>query len=222
MWSACDEAHLCEGDKFGDALIAVSDARPQNVTVDSRTATFRATSEVALPSRRSSDAPLVVHTLRLVARAYVGSRSRSLLQRITRCMSVSVVTTIISVLTLATATAVFGITAWVANVIATTVATIPSYYLNRRWTWGRTGASDPWREVLPFWALAFAGLALSTISVAVTDAWAAGAHVAQAVHTTALLVAHLSGFGALWVAQFILLDRVLFGRDAHRKAGPPT
>lgn len=25
-------------------------------------------------------------------------------------------------------------TAWIANVIATTVATIPSYYLNRRWT----------------------------------------------------------------------------------------
>jgi putative flippase GtrA len=61
-------------------------------------------------------------------------------------MSVSVVTTVTSVLTLATATAAFGIAAWIANVIATTVATIPSYYLNRRWTWGRTGASDPWRS----------------------------------------------------------------------------
>ena len=136
-------------------------------------------------------------------------------------MSVSVVTTVISVLTLATATAVFGITAWTANVIATTVATIPSYYLNRHWTWGRTGASDPWREVLPFWALAFAGLALSTIAVAVADTWAAAAHLAGAVHTMTLLVAHLSGFGVLWIAQFILLDRVLFGRDAHRKAGSP-
>lgn len=132
-------------------------------------------------------------------------------------MSVSVVTTVISVLTLATATAAFGVTAWIANVIATTVATIPSYYLNRRWTWGRTGASDLWREVVPFWALSFAGLALSTISVAVTDAWAASAHLAPPVHTMTLLVAHLSGFGVLWIAQFILLDRVLFGRDAHRE-----
>ena len=132
-------------------------------------------------------------------------------------MSVSVVTTVISLLTLGIATAAFGITAWIANVIATTVATIPSYYLNRRWTWGRTGASDPWREVLPFWALSFAGLALSTIFVALTDAWAASTHLAAPVHTMTLLVAHLSGFGVLWIAQFILLDRVLFGRDAHRK-----
>jgi putative flippase GtrA len=130
-------------------------------------------------------------------------------------MSVSVVTTVISVLTLATATAGFGITAWVANVIATTMATGPSYYLNRRWTWGKTDASHPWREVLPFWILSFAGLALSTIAVGVTDAWTAGAHLAPPVHTMTLLFAHLSGFGILWVAQFILLDRVLFGRDAH-------
>ena len=146
----------------------------------------------------------------------IGARSRSLAQRITRCMSVSVVTTVISLFTLATATAVFGMTAWVANVIATAVATVPSYSLNRRWTWGRTGASDPLREVVPFWVLSFSGLALSTISVAATDTWAAGAHLAPPVHTVTLLVAHLSGFGILWVAQFILLDRVLFGSDARR------
>jgi putative flippase GtrA len=133
-------------------------------------------------------------------------------------MTVSVITTVISVLTLATATAAFGVTAWIANVIATTIATIPSYSLNRRWTWGRTDASDPWREVLPFWILAFAGLTLSTIFVAVTDAWTAGMHLAPPVHTVTLLVAHLSGFGVLWAAQFVLLDRVLFGRDAHREA----
>ena len=69
--------------------------------------------------------------------------------------------------------------------------------------------------MLPFWTLAFVGVALSTISVAVTDAWSVGAHLAPPVHTMTLLVAHLSGFGVLWVAQFILLDRILFGRDAH-------
>ncbi len=51
---------------------------------------------------------------------------RTLVQKLTRCMSVSVLTTVISVSILATGTAVFGIAAWLANVIATSVATVPS------------------------------------------------------------------------------------------------
>ena len=138
---------------------------------------------------------------------------RTLLQKLTRCMSVSIVTTIISLSTLGIATAVFGIAAWLANVLATVLATGPSYSLNRRWTWGRRGASHPWREVMPFWVLSFTGLALSTLAVGVADAWAGGAQLAGPLHTGTLLLAHLSGFGALWVVQFIVLDRVLFARD---------
>ena len=139
----------------------------------------------------------------------IGCR-RSLWQRLTRCMSVSVITTVISLSTLGIATAAFGMAAWAANILATSVATVPSYHLNRRWTWGRQGASDPWREVMPFWILAFAGLALSTVAVGVTDAWAAHAQLAAPVHTVMLLAAHVSGFGLLWGVQFVLLDRVLF------------
>ena len=135
---------------------------------------------------------------------------RTLWQRLTRCMSVSVITTVISLSTLAITTAVFGIDAWIANVIATAVATVPSYSLNRRWTWGRRDSSDLWREVAPFWLLSFAGLVLSTIAVGLTDSWAAQMQLAGPVHTAALLVAHLSGFGLLWGVQFVLLDRVLF------------
>jgi putative flippase GtrA len=127
-------------------------------------------------------------------------------------MSVSVITTVISVSTLTLATAVFGITAWIANVIATAAATGPGYHLNRRWTWGLRDRSNAWREVLPFWVLSFAGLALSTIAVAWTDAYAAHAHLAGATRTLTIVVAHLSGFAILWVVQFLLLDRVLFRR----------
>ena len=128
-------------------------------------------------------------------------------------MSVSVVSTCISVLTLVIATVVVGIAAWPANILATTLATGPSYHLNRRWVWGRSDASDPWREVAPFWLLSFAGLALSTVAVGITDSWAAGAHLTAPLRTMTMLVAHLSGFGLLWVVQFVLLDRVLFARS---------
>ncbi len=136
--------------------------------------------------------------------------------RLARCMGVSVITTIISVTTLAAATAGFGLEAWVANVLATAVATVPSYHLNRRWTWGKRDASDVWREVMPFWLLSFAGLVLSTLAVALTDSWLHGSHLGEPLHTLVILTAHLSGFGLLWVAQFLLLERVLFAR----RSGP--
>ena len=93
-------------------------------------------------------------------------------------MGVSVITTVISLVTIVIATAGFGIGAALANIIATTIATIPSYHLNRRWTWGRKDRSNPLREVLPFWVLSFAGLALSTLTVSIADSWAYHAHLA--------------------------------------------
>ncbi len=141
----------------------------------------------------------------------VATPSPALVTRLGRCAGVSVITTVISLSMLAALTAGFGLEAWVANVLATAVATVPSYSLNRRWTWGKRDASDLWREVMPFWLLSFAGLVLSTIAVALTAAWTTGVHFGSPmIQTALLLIAHLSGFGLLWVAQFILLDRVLF------------
>ena len=69
---------------------------------------------------------------------------------------------------------------------------------------------------MPFWLLSFAGLVLSTLAVALTDSWLHGSHLGEPLHTLVILTAHLSGFGLLWVAEFLLLERVLF---AHR-SGP--
>jgi len=134
----------------------------------------------------------------------------SLATRVVRCLGVSVVSTVVSVTTLAALSAGFGVAAWIANITATSIATIPSYHLNRRWTWGQRGASDPLREVVPFWVLAFAGLALSTVFVALVDPWATHHHLTPVVHTGVVIGGHLSGFAALWAVQFVVLDRVLF------------
>jgi putative flippase GtrA len=127
-------------------------------------------------------------------------------------MSVSVLTTLFSLVSLVVLTAWMGVAPMPANVLTTAVATVPSYQLNRRWTWARRDASDPWREVVPFWALSFAGLALSTVTVGLADGLAAGMHLAPALRTGAVLAGHLGGFALLWVVQFLLLDRVLFAR----------
>ena len=49
-----------------------------------------------------------------------------------------------------------------ANVVATAVGTVPSFELNRRWVWGKTGAGRCSPRSGPFAALSFAGLVLST------------------------------------------------------------
>jgi putative flippase GtrA len=146
-------------------------------------------------------------------------------RRVVRCFSVSLLTTGLSLATLAVLTTSLAVTAWAANVVATGLGTVVSYRLNRRWVWSRSGASDPWREVLPFWVLSFAGLVLSTVAVAGADAWARTTHLTGAPHTVAVLAASVAGYAVLWVAQFAVLERVLFAARpavaaATRKSRP--
>lgn len=80
--------------------------------------------------------------------------------------------------------------------------TVPSYSLNRRWVWGKTSKSHLWKEVVPFWALSFLGLVLSTVVVAIAASWKDTTLVVSA--------ANLATFGVLWVGKFLLLHYVLF------------
>ena len=148
-------------------------------------------------------------------------RSGGVFGRMARCLSVSVLTTLLSLVTLALLVGWWGTTSWVANIIATAVGTVPSYVLNRRWVWGRDGSGDVWREVVPFWALSFSGLVLSTAAVATADAWASSIGLVGPTRTALLLLANVGSFAVLWVGQFLVLDRVLFGptrrRSGHRR-----
>ena len=65
------------------------------------------------------------------------------------------------------------------------------------------------KEVVPFWALAFIGWAFSTMSVKLMEDYAK--------HTTSATPSHLVGdvayvgaFGVLWVAKFVIFNKLLF------------
>ncbi|HEX6477050.1 MAG TPA: GtrA family protein [Acidimicrobiales bacterium] len=101
------------------------------------------------------------------------------------------------------------------NIIATAVATVPSYYLNRRWAWGKTGPSHLWKEIVPFWALAFAGLALSILAVDIAES---KAHLITSSHLgTAVIVnfSALAAWGVIWVGKFMIFNRLLFIDHGH-------
>lgn len=128
--------------------------------------------------------------------------------QLVRYASVSLISTAVGTTVLGTPVATRAVTPGWANVVATSVGTVPSFELNRRWVWGRRGARSATREVGPFVALSFAGLALSTAAVSVAG------HLAASLGTTgrtALVeAANVGAFGSLWVVQFLLVDRVLF------------
>jgi putative flippase GtrA len=105
----------------------------------------------------------------------------------------------------------FGVLRWNAvpsNVFAVAVSALPSYYLNRAWAWGKRGRSHFLKEVVPFWAMAFLGLAVSTVFVRVAEG--RSDHLDHAVQTLVISAASIGAFGVLWIAKFVILNKLMF------------
>jgi putative flippase GtrA len=132
--------------------------------------------------------------------------------------TVSVIATATSLTVLGVLVSTTSIPAGVANVIATAVGTVPSFELNRRWVWQRTGRRSVRAELVPFWILSFTGLALSTLTVSLAASWADASGLQGLARTALIEVANIAAWGSLWVAQFVILDRFLF----RTKAAPAS
>lgn len=133
---------------------------------------------------------------------------RALLRQLIRYGSVSAISTTISLIILGVLVGLASFPAIWANVIATSIATVPSFELNRRWVWAQDGQRSLLRQAAPYFLLSFAGLVISTFAVHL----ASGATSASTrlVHTAAVEMANVGAYGALWVIQFVLCDRILF------------
>jgi len=104
-------------------------------------------------------------------------------------------------------------TARSANVAACIVGGVPSYYLNRRWTWGKTGPSHLLKEVLPFWGIAFVGLVFSTWTADFAETQARDFTSSRLTQAMVINSAVIAAFFGLWVFKFILFNKVLFVQD---------
>jgi putative flippase GtrA len=139
---------------------------------------------------------------------------RAALARLLRYGSVSALSTATSLTVLGLLVGVFGVAAIVANIIATAVGTVPSFELNRRWVWSQGASRSFRRQILPYCTLSFLGLIIS--SLAVHFASNATSHSSRAVHTIAVECGNFGAYGALWLFQFVLCDRVLFRSSTAR------
>jgi putative flippase GtrA len=92
------------------------------------------------------------------------------------------------------------------TVLANVVATFPSYWLNRRWAWGKSGRSHLVREVMPFWVMSALGITFSIVGASVARHLGMGhSHL---VRTVLVLLANLASFGIFWVAKLAVFNRI--------------
>ena len=122
--------------------------------------------------------------------------------RALRYCGVSVVNVVTGASTLAFCHAVLNWSAVASSLAAWAVSTVPAYLLSRAWVWKQSGSHRLGGEVIPFWILAFVGLLFSTSVVAVV-----GQHTER---TTLILVANISAYGVVWVAKYLILDKVMW------------
>lgn len=130
-------------------------------------------------------------------------------RQLIRYTMVSVISTIVSfgVLTL-----VFGVLhLWgeiESTVFANVVATVPSYFLNRKWVWGKGGRSHLMKEIVPFWVMSAFGIVVSIGGAAVARHIGKAHDLSHFQQTVVVLLANLFSFGLFWVLKYLLYNRL--------------
>ena len=95
-----------------------------------------------------------------------------------------------------------------ATVFANVVATVPSYFLNRKWVWGKGGRSHVMKEIVPFWVMSAIGITVSIGGAAVARHIGTSHHLSHIEETVVLLLANLISFGLFWVLKYMLYNRL--------------
>jgi len=121
------------------------------------------------------------------------------------------------------AVAVFDVvqrSAGVGAVLGNSVGAVPSYVLNRYWVWSKNDKNRLFAEILPFWAITLVGIAFSFLVAHETGQFTRHHGITGLARVVLLLTANLAGFGVLWVAKYILFNRVLFVSRRHGEDEP--
>lgn len=136
-------------------------------------------------------------------------------QKLFRYSMASVVAVIVSNLLLLLLVGVINMGEVLASTLATSIAAVPSYEMNRKWAWGKSGKSHLMKEVVPFWGLALLGWSFSTVAVWWMGRYAKHHHFSHGAKTLAVLVVYFGAFGVLWVGKFIIFNSLMFVHHHH-------
>lgn len=127
----------------------------------------------------------------------------------------SVVATVCSQLTFLLLYGVLDVAAGVTSVVAWFAGAVPNYWLNRAWTWQRTGRPSLRGELLPYAAIILGTLLLAVVTTEAVDRLLRGADVESGTRVALVTASFLGVYVVMFGVRFFLLDR-LFTRAASR------
>ncbi len=95
-----------------------------------------------------------------------------------------------------------------STVFANVVATVPSYYLNRKWVWKKGGRSHLMKEIVPFWTMSAIGIVVSIGGAALARHIGIEHHLSHLKQTALVLMANVFSFGLFWILKYMLFNRL--------------
>ncbi|HXA31252.1 MAG TPA: GtrA family protein [Acidimicrobiales bacterium] len=129
--------------------------------------------------------------------------------KIVRYTLVSVISALTSLFILTIVYGVFRLWSEVFSAFfANVMAGFPSYFLNRRWVWKKSGRSHLWREILPFWVMAISGIVFALYTSWLAHNFADAHHLHHLARTALVVAANIAAFGILWLVKFVVLNRL--------------
>lgn len=132
-----------------------------------------------------------------------------------RYFAVSIISAAVSFVALLLIYGVFRIWTEVPSTFAADlIAGIPSYFLNRRWVWKKSGSSHFWGEVVPFWVISILGILLAMYLAYVAHSYAISRNFSHLEQSMFVIVANLSAFGILWVLRFFAFNLIFHPRES--------
>jgi putative flippase GtrA len=127
----------------------------------------------------------------------------------------SVLATLISQVVLTVCYGVLGAPAVICTLAAFVAGAVPNYLLSRAWAWGGRSAVSK-HTVGSYLVVIAVTNALASLATWLTDGWVR-THVASHGTRTALVdLAYLASYGAMFVAKFLVCDRVVFSERRSR------
>lgn len=102
-----------------------------------------------------------------------------------------------------------------ASIASAAILTLPNFFANKYLVWRDTNKDNLRTQIVVFWVAAMLGVALATALTYWAESVVKHADVSSLVESIAVFFAQLVGFGIIWVARYLVLDKWLFKVTHH-------